>query len=115
MKREKLLHQLYIRGRHNALSVITATQVWKALAPECRKQATALYIFKLRNYADLEGLAEELGAVHPDGKKGVLALYRRLLGTRNPLQRLPRPPGLACVGLARSAPFSDRRKRVQVE
>ena len=77
MKREKLLHQLYIRGRHNALSVITATQVWKALAPECRKQATALYIFKLRNYADLEGLAEELGAVHPDGKKGVLALYRQ--------------------------------------
>ena len=77
MKREKLLHQLYIRGRHNALSVITATQVWKALAPECRKQATALCIFKLRNAADLDGLAEELGAVHPDGKKGVLALYRQ--------------------------------------
>ena len=77
MKREKLLHQLYIRGRHNALGVITATQVWKALAPECRKQATALYILKLRNAADLDGLAEELVAVHPDGKKGVLSLYRQ--------------------------------------
>ena len=27
-------------------------------------------------YADLDGLAEELGAIHPDGKKGVMALYR---------------------------------------
>jgi len=77
MKREKLLHQLYIRGRHNAISVITATQVWKALAPECRKQATGLYIFRLRNYADLDGLIEELAAIHPEGKKGVLALYRQ--------------------------------------
>ena len=57
--------------------MITSTQVWKALAPECRKHATALYILQLRNYADLDGLAEEIGAVHPDGKKGVLALYRR--------------------------------------
>ena len=70
-------NKIYKRGRHTALSVVTATQVWKALASECRKQATAPYIFKLRNYADLDGLAEELGAVHPDGKKGVLSLYRR--------------------------------------
>ena len=76
MKREKLLHQLYIRSRHNAISVVTATQVWKTLASECRKQAAALYIFRLRNYAGLDGLAEELGAVHPNGKKVVMALYR---------------------------------------
>ena len=59
------------------MGVITATQVWEALAPERSKQATALYVFKLRSYAALDGLAEELGAVHPQGKKGVLAFYRR--------------------------------------
>ena len=36
-----------------------------------------MYLFKIRNHGDLDGLAEELGAVHKDGKKGVLALYHQ--------------------------------------
>ncbi len=48
-----------------------------ALAPECRKQATAVYCFRLRNPADLDGLVEELAAVHTRGKKGILDLYHR--------------------------------------
>ena len=51
--------------------------MWITLAPECRKQATAVYCLRLRNQADLDGLVEELAAVHPKGKKGILELYRR--------------------------------------
>ena len=77
MRREKLLHQLFIRGRWSSISTLVSTQVWRALAPECRKQATAVYCFRLRNSADLDGLVEELAAVHPRGKKGILDLYHR--------------------------------------
>ena len=79
MRREKLLHQLFIRGRWSSISTLVSTQVWRALAPECRKQATAVYCFRLRNSADLDGLVEELAAVHPRGKKGILDLYHRAI------------------------------------
>ena len=58
-----LLHQLYIRGRHSMISTITATQWYKVINPIVRKNVTDLIIFKLRNYADLEGIVEELAAL----------------------------------------------------
>ena len=36
-RQSKLLHQLYIRGRHQMISTITATQVYKAISPIIRK------------------------------------------------------------------------------
>ena len=45
------------------ISTITATQVYKVISPIVRKHVTDLIIFKLRNYADLEGIVEELGAL----------------------------------------------------
>ena len=36
-RNSKLLHQLYIRGRHQMISTITATQVCKAISPIVRK------------------------------------------------------------------------------
>ena len=36
-RNSKLLHQLYIRGRHQMISTITATQVFKAISPIVRK------------------------------------------------------------------------------
>ena len=66
-----------LRGRWASISTLVSTQVWRALAPECRKQATAVYGFRLRNSADLDGLVEELAAVHPKGETGILELYRR--------------------------------------
>ena len=45
------------------ISTITATQVYKVISPIVRKNVTDLIIFKLRNYADLEGIVEELGAL----------------------------------------------------
>ena len=45
------------------ISTITATQVYKVISPIVRKNVTDLIIFKLRNYADLESIVEELGAL----------------------------------------------------
>ena len=36
-RKSQLLHQLYIRGRHYMISIITATQVYKAVSPVIRK------------------------------------------------------------------------------
>ena len=65
VRSSKLLHSLYTRGRHSYISVITATQVFNALHPIIRKNATDLYVYKLRNYKDLESLLDELSAIAP--------------------------------------------------
>ena len=70
----KILHSLYIRGRHLFISTITATQVYKAVSPIIRKNITDLYIFRLRNQADLDGWVEELSAVYD--KKTLFQLYK---------------------------------------
>lgn len=73
-RNSKLLHQLYIRGRHQCISTITSTQVYKVISPIVRKHLTHLFVFRLRNYADLEGWIEELSAVYD--KKTLHQLYR---------------------------------------
>ena len=55
-RQSKLLHQLYIRGRHDCISTITSTQKYYAIAPIIRINSTQLYVFRLRNYKDLEKL-----------------------------------------------------------
>ena len=72
-RNSKLLHGLYARGRHAFISTITATQVLVALSPVIRKNCTELYVYKLRNYRDLESLIEELSALAP--KKTLLQMY----------------------------------------
>ena len=79
-RQSKLLHALYIRGRHTFISTITATQVFNALSPIIRKNITELYVYRLRNYRDLETLIEELSALYP--KKTLLELYN--LATSEP-------------------------------
>ena len=63
VRNSQLLHSLYIRGRHTAISTITSTQVYNLISPIIRKNATNLYVFKLRNVKDLEALLEELSAL----------------------------------------------------
>ena len=63
----------YTRGRHSFISTVTATQVFNALHPIISKNATELYVYKLRNYRDLESLIEELSAIVP--KKTLLQMY----------------------------------------
>jgi hypothetical protein len=72
-RNSKLLHSLYIRGRHTFISTITATQVFQAISPIIRKNITDLYIFRLRNYADMEAWLEEMSAIYD--KKVLIQLY----------------------------------------
>ena len=58
-----LLNQLYIRGRHNAINIITATQKFNALSPIIRVNSCQLFFFRLRNYKEIETMVEELSAV----------------------------------------------------
>ena len=44
-----ILHGLFPRGRHNAISCILSTQKYNALAPIIRFYASALFIFRLKN------------------------------------------------------------------
>ena len=60
------------------ISTITATQVWKAISPVIRKNVTHLFVYRLRNYADLEGVIEELSAIYD--KKTLLQIYHEAVG-----------------------------------
>ena len=63
-RQSKLLHALYTRGRHNMISTITATQKFSAIHPIIRINATELYVYRLRNYKDLETFIDEVSAVY---------------------------------------------------
>ena len=55
------------------ISTITSTQVYKQISPIVRKNMTHLFIYRLRNYSDLEAIVEELSAVYD--KKTLLEIY----------------------------------------
>ncbi len=55
------------------ISTITSTQKFAAISPIIRVNATELYVYRLRNYKDLETLIEELSAVYD--KKTLLRVY----------------------------------------
>ena len=71
---------MYSRGRHNSISTITATQKFNAIAPIIRVNATELYIYRLRNYKDLEAFIDEVSAIAD--KKILLEIYK--LATAEP-------------------------------
>ena len=72
-RQSKLLHSLYTRGRHSMVSTITSTQKFNVLAPIIRVNATELFIYRLRNWKDLETFIDEVSAVYD--KKTLLELY----------------------------------------
>ena len=72
-RHSKILHALYTRGRHNSISTITATQKFNAISPIIRVNITELYVYRLRNYKDLETLLEELSALID--RKTLLNIY----------------------------------------
>ena len=55
------------------ISTITSTQVYKQISPIVRKNLTHLFIYRLRNYGDLEAIVEELSAIYD--KKTLLHIY----------------------------------------
>ena len=62
-RQSKLLHALYTRGRHNSTSTITATQKFASIAPIIRVNATELFVYRLRNYQDLQTFIDEISAL----------------------------------------------------
>jgi hypothetical protein len=74
-RHSKLLHSLFTRGRHNSISTIVSTQKYNAIANIVRVNATALIVYKLRNYRELEAFLEENGALVD--KKTLLDIYRQ--------------------------------------
>ena len=63
LRNSKMLHALYTKGRHANISTITSVQMYKSLAPIIRKNATAMFIFRLRNYGDMEVILDELSTL----------------------------------------------------
>ena len=63
MRYSKILHGLHTKSRHFGLSVITATQKYNALSPIVRLSASSLYIFKLKNMAEIEPFVMEQSAL----------------------------------------------------
>ena len=68
-----MLRSLYVRGRHNMISTITATQKFNAIHPIIRVNATELYVYRLRNMKDLDSFIDEVSAVLD--KKTLLEIY----------------------------------------
>ena len=72
-RNSKLLHSLFTRGRHSQISTIVATQKFNALSPIIRVNASDLYVFRLRNYGDLQAFLDEVSAIAP--KDVILQMY----------------------------------------
>ena len=73
MRYSKILHGLYTKSRHFGLSVITASQKYNALAPIVRLNTSSLYIFKLKNMAEVDAFVQEQSALVD--KKTVKEIY----------------------------------------
>ena len=59
------------------ISTITSTQVYKQIPPIVRKNMTHLFIYRLRNYGDLEAIVEKLSAIY--GKTTLLQIYHEAI------------------------------------
>ena len=73
-RQSKLLHALFTRGRHSGISTIVSTQKFCCIANIIRVNATELFVFRLRNYRDLETFIEEVSALID--KKTLMELYQ---------------------------------------
>ena len=67
------MHSLFTRGRHSSISTLISTQKFAALSPLIRVNACSLYVFRLRNYQDLNTFLDEVSAIVD--KKTLLKIY----------------------------------------
>ena len=70
-----LLHGLFTRGWHNAMSVILSTQKYNVLAPIIRLNASALFVFRLKNMNEVNAFLEENSA--SEDKKTLYEMYQQ--------------------------------------
>ena len=73
-RNSKLLHALFTRSRHFFCSLFVATQKFNALHPIIRVNADTLYVFRLRNYQDLDTFLHEVSAIVD--RKTLLHMYK---------------------------------------
>ena len=73
-RNSRLLHALFVRGRHSQISTIVSTQKFTAIHPLIRVNASELYVFRLRNYSDLQTFLDELGGI-VGSKQTLLDMY----------------------------------------
>ena len=79
-RQSKLLHGLFTRGRHSNISTLVGSQKFNALHPIIRVNASELYVFRLRNYSDLQSVIDEVSAI--TDKNTILEMYN--LATTEP-------------------------------
>jgi len=72
-RNSKLLHQLYIRGRHAMITTVTSVQQVVTVAPLIRTQATHTFNFRLRSFQDLQIWLDENSAIYD--KTTLLKMY----------------------------------------
>ena len=70
-----ILNSLAIRGRHANISLFILTQKYRALSPEIRLNANAVFFFRQRSRFDLDAFLEENSGVVP--RKELEQMYRR--------------------------------------
>ena len=70
-----ILHGLFTRGRHSAISCILSTQKYNVLAPIIRLNSSALFIFRLKNMNEVNSLLEENSALVD--KKALYEMYQQ--------------------------------------
>ena len=70
-----ILHGLLTRGRQNAVSCILSTQKYNVLAPIIRLNASALFIFRLKNMNEVKSFLEENSALVD--KKALYDMYQQ--------------------------------------
>ena len=70
-----ILHGLFTRGRHSAISCILSTQKYNVLAPIIRLNASALFIFRLKNMNEVNSFLEENSALV--NKKALYDMYQQ--------------------------------------
>ena len=63
VKGNELLNAIFLRGRHMGVSCILMTQRLRLLDVSLRVNSNALFVFRLRNYKDLEAILEEFSAM----------------------------------------------------
>ena len=80
-RRSQTLVSLFLRGRHQAMTTLLSTQVYRSIAPQIRKNASCMLVFALRSVAERDAIIEENSALAGD-KKTMLALYEE--ATRAP-------------------------------
>ena len=74
LRRTPDLDMLFLRGRHYYISTFISIQKYKGVSQVIRLNINDMYLFKLRNYADLEAFLEEFAALAD--KKTVEKIYR---------------------------------------